>query len=212
MIERSPIENQTIALAGVAQAARIVDQISRTGSYPLEFLEASIHSLFSFDAPNVDAVFGNVQGVKLGLQNLAAGLAASSDETTATLMRYLFSMLHLERKFAARSDLQQVVHQRLEHANYKATHFATHVNEVCHSVAAIYTDTLSTLSFRVKVTGSAQHLANEANAEVIRAVLLAGIRSAFLWRQLGGRRWKLALQRGQVRATAIELSRELGVR
>jgi high frequency lysogenization protein len=148
----------------------------------------------------------------LGLQNLAAGLAARSDESTATLMHYMFSILHLERKFAARDDLQQVVHQRLEHANYKATHFSSHVNEVCHSVAAIYSDTLSTLSFRVKVTGSAQHLANEANAEVIRAVLLAGVRAAFLWRQMGGRRWKLALQRGQIRATATDLSRQLGIR
>ena len=34
MIQRSAIENQTIALAGVAQAARIVDQISRTEVIP----------------------------------------------------------------------------------------------------------------------------------------------------------------------------------
>lgn len=212
MSARSQLEQQTIALAGVAQAARIVDQVSRTGSYPVEFLEASIHSLFSFDAPDTESVYGNVQGVKLGLQNLAAALAPGGDEASAGLMRYLFSILHLERKFAARNDLQKVVHQRLSHASYKATHFSSHVNEICHSVAAIYTDTLGTLSFRIKVTGSAQHLQNEANADVIRAVLLAGVRSAFLWRQLGGRRWKLALQRGQMRRTAIELSRELGIR
>ena len=94
MSDRTRIANQTIALAGVAQCARIVDQISRTGSYPLEFLEASIHSLFSFDAPDVDAVFGNVQGVKLGLQSLAAGLSSASDPSTAHQMRYLFSILH----------------------------------------------------------------------------------------------------------------------
>lgn len=212
MSERTLLANQTIALAGVAQSARIVDQISRTGSYPLEFLEASIHSLFSFDAPDVDAVFGNVQGVKLGLQSLAAGLSSSGDQTTAHQMQYLFSILHLERKFARRSDLQKVVQHRLQHASYKAAHFASHVNETCRNVAAIYSDTLSTLSFRIKILGSAQHLQNEANAEVIRALLLAGVRSAFLWRQLGGKRWKLALQRAQVRHTAIELSRELGIR
>jgi len=211
-VSRPALENQTIALAGVAQVARIVDQLSRTGSYPLEFLEASIHSLFSFDAPDVDAVYGNVQGVKLGLQNLAAGLAAQGDESTASMTRYLLAILHLERKFAGRPDLQEVVHARLAHASYKATHFASHVNEICHSVAAIYADTLSTLSFRIKITGSAQHLQNEANAEIIRALLLAGVRSAFLWRQLGGRRWKLILQRGRVRDTAFQLSREMGIR
>lgn len=211
MNARSLQEQQTIALAGAAQAARIVDQVSRTGSYPLPFLEASMHSLFSFDAPDVDSVFGNLQGVKLGLQNLAAGLGPGSDEASASMMRYLFALLHLERKFAARPDLQRVVHQRLSHASYKATHFASHVNEICHSVAAIYGDTLSTLSFRIKVTGSAQHLQNETNADIIRALLLAGVRSAFLWRQVGGRRWKLALQRGQLRNIAISLSRDLSV-
>src|SRR5210317_1510932 len=34
----SSLEQQTVALAGVAQAARLVDQLSRTGSYPIEFL------------------------------------------------------------------------------------------------------------------------------------------------------------------------------
>ena len=212
MTQRSRLEQQTMALAGVAQVARLVDQISRTGSYPLEFLEASIHSLFSFDTPDVDGVYGNIQGIKLGLQNLGAGLASTGEESSASMMRYLMAILHLERKFSARGDLQQVVRSRLQHSQFKADHFASHVNQVCNSVAAIYADTLSTLSFRVRVTGSAQHLQNEANAEIIRACLLAGVRSAYLWRQLGGRRWQLVLQRGRIRDAALTLSRELGFR
>jgi len=206
------LRDQTLALAGVAQAARIVDQVSRTGSYPIEFLEASMHSLFSFDAPDVEGVFGNIQGVRLGLQNLAAGLAPGNDEASASMMRYLFAILHLESKFSRRGDLQKIVHSRLQHSSFRATHFASNVQGICHSVAAVYTDSLSTLPFRIKVTGSAQHLQNSDNAEIIRSLLLAGVRAAFLWRQLGGRRWKLALQRGQVRRTAVALCRELGVR
>ena len=206
------LKEQTLALAGVAQAARIVDQLSRTGTYPIEYLEASLHSLFSFDAENVEGVFGNIQGVKLGLQNLAAGLAPGDDETMGTMMRYFLSILHLEGKFAGRPDLQEVVHNQLQHSSYKAAHFSSQAKEICHSVAAVYTDTLSTLSFRIKIAGSAQHLQSEANAEMIRALLMAGVRSAFLWRQLGGRRWKLTFQRGRIRTTALELCRELGIR
>ena len=206
------LRDQTLALAGVAQAARMVDQVSRTGSYPIEFLEASMHSLFSFDAPDVESVFGNVQGVRLGLQNLAAGLAPGNDETSASMMRYLLAILHLESKFSRRGDLQEVVHSRLQHSSFRATHFASNVQAICHSVAAVYTDSLSTLPFRIKVTGSAQHLQNSDNAEIIRSLLLAGVRAAFLWRQLGGRRWKLTFQRGRVRQTAVALCRELGVR
>lgn len=206
------LKEQTLALAGVAQAARIVDQLSRTGTYPIDYLEASLHSLFSFDAENVEGVFGNIQGVKLGLQNLAAGLAPGDDDTMGSMMRYFLSILHLEGKFAGRPDLQEVVHSRLQHSSYKAAHFSSQSQEICHSVAAVYSDTLSTLSFRIKISGSAQHLQSEANAEMIRALLLAGVRSAFLWRQLGGRRWKLTFQRGRIRATALELCRELGIR
>ncbi len=63
----SNLEQQAIALAGVAQAARLVDQISKTGSYPLDFLETSIHSLFVFNPDNAADIFGGVPGVKLGL-------------------------------------------------------------------------------------------------------------------------------------------------
>lgn len=212
MTERSVEMQQVIALAGVAQAARIVDQVACTGTWPEPFLDASIHSLFAFDAPDVESVFGNLQGVKLGLQNLAACLAPQSDEATAGTMRYFMAILRLERQFAARGDLQEIIHSRLQHTHYKAQHFSKETNELCANVAGIYEDTLSTLKFRVKVSGSAQHLANQRNAEVIRTLLLAGVRAAHLWRQLGGRRWRLLLARSATRSQALALSRELGIR
>ena len=58
-------KQQVIALAGVAQAARLVDQLSKTGSYPQDFLEASIHSLFEFEPDSVEQIFGGLPGVKL---------------------------------------------------------------------------------------------------------------------------------------------------
>ena len=207
----SRLEQQTVALAGVAQAARLVDQLSRTGSYPMEFLEPSIHSLFAFDADNVEDIFGGLPGVKLGLHNLSSLLASRQSQENREIVRYVFSMLYLERRFAADAQMMAVVHSRLQHASFRAEHFANHVNDVCHSVSGIYQDTLSNLKFRIKVNGSAQHLQNPQNADIIRAVLLAGIRAAFLWRQLGGRRWKLVMQRKRMLEAAQNLSRGLGV-
>ena len=144
---------------------------------------------------SVDDVFGGIAGVKLGLHNLSNLLASRKAQENRDLVRYVFSMLYLERKFAADPDMMSVVRSRLEHTSFRAEHFASHVNELCHSISGIYQDTLSKLKFRIKVSGSAQHLQDTRNADIIRALLLAGIRSAFLWRQLGGRRWKLLLQR-----------------
>jgi high frequency lysogenization protein len=209
--DRSRLEQQTIALAGVAQAARLVDQISKTGSYPLEFLGASINSLFAFDAGSVEEVFGGLAGIKLGLNNLSSLLASRQADENRDLARYVFALLYLERKFAADAAMMSVVHSRLQHASFRAEHFANNVQDICHSVSGIYQDTLSKLKFRIKVTGSVQHLQNDKNADIIRALLLSGIRSAFLWRQLGGRRWKLLLQRKQLLHTSQQLSRGLGV-
>ena len=207
----SDLEQQTVALAGVAQAARLVDQISRTGSYPMEFLEASIHSLFEFDPASIEEVYGGLAGVKLGLHNLSSLLASRQSQENREMVRYVFSLLYLERRFAADQEMMSVVRSRLEHASFRAEHFASHVNDLCHSISGIYQDTLSRLKFRIKVSGSAQHLQNPQNEDIIRALLLAGIRSAFLWRQMGGRRWKLVFQRKRLLATSQNLSRSLGV-
>ncbi|MEM9256628.1 MAG: high frequency lysogenization protein HflD [Pseudomonadota bacterium] len=207
----SPMENQAIALAGVAQAARLVDQISKAGSYPIEFLEPSIHSLFAFEADSVADVYGGLPGVKLGLHNLSNLLASRQSEENRDVARYVFSLLYLERKFSANRDMVAVVHSRLEHTSFRAEHFANHVHALCHSVSGIYQDTLSTLRFRIRVTGSATHLQDSQNSDIIRALLLAGIRSAFLWRQLGGQRWRLVLQRRKLLTVSQNLSRGLGV-
>ena len=207
--KRSKIEQQAIALAGVAQVARMVDQISKTGSYPDDFLEPSVNSLFVFEINSAEDLFGGIGGVKLGLQNLSSILASRQAPETRDVVRYVFSILHLERQFAANTDMQSVVRARLEHASFNSEHFAGHVHDVCHSVSAIYQDTLSHLRFRIKVNGSATHLSNTQNSDIIRSLLLAGIRSAFLWRQLGGRRWKLLMQRKQLLEVSQELSRTL---
>ncbi|WP_439106907.1 high frequency lysogenization protein HflD [Congregibacter sp.] len=207
----SELREQTIALAGVAQAARMVDQISKTGSYPLEFLESSVHSLFVFDLEHAEDIFKGLAGARLGLQNLCALLANQQEVEQRDVVRYFFNILHLERRFAADEQLRNVVRSRLEHANFRAEHFANHVGDVCHSVSGVYQDTFSKLPQRIKVMGSAQHLENSQNADIVRSLLLAGIRSAYLWRQLGGKRWKLALQRKTMLKSAQELSRGLGL-
>ncbi|MEH6583710.1 MAG: high frequency lysogenization protein HflD [Halioglobus sp.] len=207
----SSIEKQAIALGGVSQAARLVDQISKTGSYPVEFLEPSVQSLFTFDADNVEQVYGGIPGVKLGLQNLSSVLASRQSEENRDLVRYIFSILYLERKFSSNPEMMSVIHSRLEHTQFRAEHFSDNIQDACHSISGIYQDTLSKLKFRIKVTGSAQQLQDTKNADIIRTLLLAGVRSAFLWRQLGGRRWKLLLQRKQLLQVSQNLSRTLDV-
>jgi high frequency lysogenization protein len=72
-------------------------------------------------------------------------------------------------------------------------------------LAGLYSQTISTLVPRIMVSGEHGHLSNPATAARVRAALFAGIRSAVLWRQLGGRRWRLLFQRARIVHTASEM-------
>jgi high frequency lysogenization protein len=204
------LEQQVLALAAVVQAARLVDQLAKTGSYPREFMAPLLKSLFVFSAGHSDTVFGSRVALRLGLNNLVLLLSGQDAEDNRDMVRYVLGILHLERRFARRPRMMSEVRQRLQHAQLRVEHFAQRPEDVCHNLSAIYQDTLSTLKFRIKVTGSAQLLQNDANADKVRALLLAGVRAAFLWHQLGGRRWRLVLQRKRLLAVARVLGHRLG--
>ena len=64
--------------------------------------------------------------------------------------------------------------------------------------ASLYQDTISTFRQRIQVQGDMRHLQQPNNAAKIRALLLTGIRSARLWRQLGGHRWQMVFSRSKL--------------
>ena len=205
----TPLQQQVIALAGVVQAARMVDQVAKTGPYPAAFFEASLRSLFAFDAPTVDAVYGNIQGVKLGLRSVVDMLTDATNEDHVAMGAYVRGLLKLEDQFGKRPDLQEVVASRLGHVNFKAQHFSDDAVELAASISAIYQDTISHLPYRIKVKGNVQHLQQTKNADLVRTLLLAGLRSAHLWRQLGGRPRHFLFKGGKLAATASDLSKQL---
>ncbi len=201
------LRDQVIALAGVAQAAQLVDQVARTGEADPLALEASVKSLFQFDPETTEAVFGGLDGVGNGLTALNSLLQNGGYSRMQQQARYLSGMLFLERKVSARSDLLEVIHSRLEHAAFRADHFSSDIGGVLSSVAGIYQDTISKFKYRIQVSGDMAHLQSPQQAEKIRSLLFAGIRAAILWRQVGGRRWHLLLKRPAIQRELDTLRR-----
>ncbi|MET0377743.1 MAG: high frequency lysogenization protein HflD [Spongiibacteraceae bacterium] len=201
----SGIQNRTLALAGVVQAAYLVDRLARTGQCDTAAFNATIHSLFEFDPDTPEAVFGGAHHLQLGLRILREILSGAAGEEYRPSIRYALGALHLQKKLERRKDMQATIHTRLQHAAKKLDHFTSDINDISSSVASIYQDTISHFRYRVQVTGSLQQLQNTNNADRIRALLLAAIRSAVLWRQIGGRRWQLMVHRKAIAQAAQEL-------
>ncbi len=202
---KGSITDRTIALAGVFQAADLVREVSHSGNANPHDLETSLNSLLVEDPPDTESVFGNLIQLRRGLEVLIAQLGVESTQRDIETTRYVVGILHLERKLARRGDLMARIFSGLEDVRAQLSHFPiTHENMLAR-LGQLYADTISTLSPRIMVTGEPLHLNNEANANKIRAILLAGFRAAVLFRQVGGRRWHILFQRGRYVAAAEHL-------
>jgi high frequency lysogenization protein len=186
--------NQVVALSGLFQATQLVKQLAWEGHAELDALEQSLRSVFIRDAQEADEVYPGGQG--FGLRVLRGQLGGDPQSRDVEVTRYTASLLHLERKLARRGDMRHKIGERITTAaELLSQHPVTHA-AVVGQLAAIYQDTLSTLNPRVMVNGEHSYLSNDEIAAQIRALLLAGIRAAILWRQSGGSRWRLLFGRG----------------
>lgn len=201
-------QNQTIALAGVFQAAALVQQISWQGNCDLNNATTSINSIFKIDSQSVIDVFGAIDNVNLGLNSiiqLFGNDKNTKDQKCQEIARYTLSLIHLERRLIKEKKLLDIISKGIKRAQAQAEHFSSMHDNVMANLAGIYTDTLSTFNFRIHVTGNPIYLNNPVNTNKVRALLLAGIRSVVLWRQMGGNRWRLIFGRKQYSATASKL-------
>ncbi|MEN8216165.1 MAG: high frequency lysogenization protein HflD [Pseudomonadota bacterium] len=202
------IKNSTLALAGMFQSADLVRQIARQGLLDSAPFESSIQSLLKIDADSVVEVYGGQSGIKTGLQVLCEQFGAG-DERNMEVMHYVLGMIHLERLLMKQNDMLTNMSAAIETAQAQTEMFAVSHPNVIGYLANLYTQTLSTFDFRIKVNGERRFLDNQNNADKIRALLLAGVRSAVLWRQKGGRRLQFLFSRRKIVRTAQQFLEQI---
>jgi high frequency lysogenization protein len=188
-------EERVLALAGVFQAVALARQLANEGRCDEGAMEAGLASIFRIDAPSVVAVYGGVAGVRLGLRNLIAQLDDHGRDLAVT--RMAVTVMRLERSLARRQDLREQLQQGILTAQRQVGHFGLGAPQTVARLAGLYTSTLSPLKPRVMVTGAPLYLKQQSVVERVRANLLAAVRSAVLWRQVGGRQWQIVLYRRQ---------------
>lgn len=199
--------DRTIALAGVFQAAALVERLATTGYLPKEEFRTCVESLLQQNPDSALATYGDLARLELGLRTLTDTLGGLRKESAQQCLRYMLAMMHLQQKLNGRQDMLAVIGSRLTQANQQALHFdSTHENVVAN-LADLYTDTVSKFRFRIHVRGEASYLQQQRIANQVRTLLFSGIRSAMLWHQVGGRRWHILVYRKRLLAHADELLR-----
>ncbi|WP_257266018.1 high frequency lysogenization protein HflD [Endozoicomonas sp. ONNA2] len=195
---RYSTKDQVAALSGVFQAAVLVDKLARTGQLSEEALVPSIHSIFVTSPNDVAEVYGGFDRLAMGRKTLESVLARDSSAIQGNVIRYALALIHIEKKLSRNQKMPGIIGERLNRTKEQVDHFGMLHDNVIASLASIYLDTISTFKTRIQVSGDMRYLQNPVNANRIRAILLAGIRSATLWRQCGGSRWHLFISRGKL--------------
>ncbi|OPX54126.1 high frequency lysogenization protein [Oceanospirillum multiglobuliferum] len=191
-------QDQAIALAGVFQAAALVHQLANKGMVSQDSFEASIGSIMATDPERTIDVFGgSPAGLSLGIKTMRSFINKEAEASTH-ILRYAMSILYLEKRLRKDPQMLSAIGPRLEQIKMQSHHFSTTHENVIASIAALYQDSISTFSFRIQVQGEPNILRQAGNADKVRALLFAGIRSGILWHQLGGRRWKLLIMRKKI--------------
>jgi high frequency lysogenization protein len=187
--------DRLLALGGMIQALREVRSIADTGQGDAAVLNTALDSVFRIDAASPADVYGGEAAVRPGLLLLRGYLRNEGGDEL--LPRLSLAVMQLERRFSRHPMAAQVHDALLKLMPMQAELGSSHP-QVLAALGGLYADTISHLRPRVLVKGNPHYLGQATVVAEIRAVLLAGVRSAVLWRQLGGNLWDFLLHRNEM--------------
>ena len=193
------IEERTIALAGLFQACLQVQSLARSGRLDEADFQTAIRSILTLDAVSSSAVYGGVDKLHSGLTALANGSLVSPSANSTEVLRYVMSILHLQRQlFGDQQQLEQFSARIEALSGFSKADIPERCSE-------IYQQFVSVLRPQIIVNGEEEHLQRVEVPVKIRTLLLAAIRSAVLWEQKGGGRFNLIWQRTRMQNAAKSL-------
>ncbi|BAX53637.1 High frequency lysogenization protein HflD [Photobacterium damselae subsp. piscicida] len=189
--------DRTIAFAGICQAVKLVQQVAQTGRCDNEMLTATLESILVTDPANTLAVYHSDEAnLCIGLEALVKDIDNTSSGNELT--RYLVGVMALERKLSGRRDSMAQLGDRIDLLKRQTEHFELLEEQMLSNIASVYLDIISPLGPRIQVSGTPAQLQIPQVQHKVRALLLAAIRSAVLWRQVGGKRRHLIFGRKQM--------------
>lgn len=196
----SPAQERALALAGLAQACYLVAGIARTGMVAEDSLAGTLESLFVVNPEETMDVYRHGNGVRTGLRLVMEVLGDLRINDHGDTLRYVMAVLNLAKRLNHHPDLMRTIGAGIsaiqEHRNLHELPVTS--EEIIDRLSGLYEETAGTLEPRIRVLGMQKHLQNRTNTCRIRALLLAGVRAAVLWRQVGGHGRQWLLSRGKL--------------
>ncbi len=189
------MKERTMALAGIFQATELVRQAANHGTWSGYAADTCLDSLLAIESDSVDEIYGSASSLRPGAETLISVL--QGDRNHMESLGYAVSIMQLENNFRKKPQMQTQIGLDLQSISTLDEGLELHeIRDLqAQKIAELYTKTISTLSPRIVINGRPQHLQVERTVNWIRTLLFAGLRSAVLWRQMGGGRFSLMFGR-----------------
>ena len=190
--------NQVLAFAAMCQCAQLVHNIARTRTIDNQQWQVCVNSLVITDPENATDIYSSSADLFLGFKILIAQLSDNNDNRSVEVTKYVAGLIALERKLMKSPKSLAMMSQRVDQVKRQLHHFTVNDPAVIANFASIYSDIISPLGSKIQISGVPEQLQQKIIQEKIRALLLAGIRAAVLWRQMGVKRRHLLLARKEL--------------
>lgn len=202
-----------VALGGVCQSAMLVPNLANKGLCNNTLYDISLMSVFNTNPQSTSDVFNGNDNIKTGLQ-LLVQLFNNNNPDKIEIMRYVFGSLSVTSKLIKNTEALTKISHRLEriqsiYNNLDLETLAEHRDEISYSLGGIYSDIISPLTSKIKVTGKVEYLQNTLVQAKVRAALFGSVRSAILWYQVGGSRLQLLFSRKNISNAANEILQQI---
>lgn len=197
-----PTDDQVTALAAIFQACHLVDCLANSGEASPSDTEQCIKALLNQNPDSLEDLYGGRQKLQTGIDTMQALLGerrsdahGSASKFSPATVSYVISVLSIERLLQKKPAMLEAVGSGIENAARQAEHFSIVHDNVIANLASLYQETISRLRQRIQIKGNGVFLQQPKVAERIRCLLFSAIRSAVLWRQLGGKKYHLLFNR-----------------
>tara|TARA_B000000437_G_scaffold197402_1_gene158853 strand:+ start:418 stop:1035 length:618 start_codon:yes stop_codon:yes gene_type:complete len=188
-------DDYIMALSALIQSAFIVEKIATSSKEIDNDVKILLESIYKTETFSAENIYGHKRNLSIGLNVLKNILNGNNEIYLMNTQKYALSMILIQKNINKIKDLQDLIRKKIDNYNENSM-MATNFEDLISYSEKIYTEYIAIIRPRVIISGKKEFL--EANSSLIRALLLSGIRAAFLWHYHGGSKWQLMFRRSEI--------------
>jgi len=200
---------QTIALAAICQSAMMIQQVSRGQAISDESLECLLNGIMVTAPDSVFDVYQSLPDLTAGSNLMVHQLSGQTTAKDVELTRYVAGIMSLSKRLLKNTRALNALRGDIDDVQRRLEHFSITDHSIIQNFADSYSKAISPIGAKIQVIGNPDTLRQPSVQAKVRAILLAGVRAAILWRQMGGQRRQFLFIRKQILKDAILFNKEL---